>query len=309
MATWHSQNEGPAGSMVSISVIIPVLNRVGHIGRAIASVADQGVDDLEIIVVDGGSTDGTQAAAAPLRHVRLIEAPNSSMYEALNVGIRQAKGPLISHLNSDDRLLPGSLQAMLEAAASNPSAAIIRGLATYVAADGGTVRISPQAYFESQQTLDLRDVTLGWPAINSCFIRAQTYRGIGLYDETLRIAADREWLVRALLARTSIHFINRPVYEYLLHDESMTMRSGSPLEARYAREHLAIAARYLASTTDRSAKRTLRAWHAREVVRLMLRADTPSGLAADIRQAFSLSPLWPILSIRPLLQVIARRLR
>jgi glycosyltransferase involved in cell wall biosynthesis len=295
--------------MVAISVIVPVLNRVGYIGRAIASVVDQGVEDLEIIVVDGGSTDGTQGAAAFLRYVRLIEAPNSSMYEALNIGIRQAKGPLISHLNSDDRLLPGSLQTMLAAAASNPSAAIVRGLATYVAANGTTVRIGPQAYFQSQQTLDLRDVTLGWPAINSCFVRAQTYRGIGLYDETLRIAADRDWLVRALLARTSIHFINQPVYEYQLHDESMTMRSASPLEARYAREHLAIAARYLASTTDHGAKRILRAWHAREVVRLLLRADASSGLAADIRKAFSVSPLWPILSVRPLLQVIARRLR
>jgi hypothetical protein len=205
--------------------------------------------------------------------------------------------------------LPGSLEAMLQAAASNPSAAVIRGLATYVAAGGGRVRISPQAYFASQQTLDLQDVTLGWPAINSCFIRAQTYRTIGLYDETLRIAADREWLLRATLATTSICFINQPVYEYQLHDDSMTMRSKSPLEARYAREHLAIAARYLASTTDRGTRRILLAWHAREAVRLLLRADLSSGLATDIRKAFTVSPLWPIRSIRPLLQVIARRLR
>jgi hypothetical protein len=231
------------------------------------------------------------------------------MYEALNIGIRQAKGALISHLNSDDRLLPGSLHGMLEAAASNPSAAIIRGLATYVAGDRGKVGISPQAYFKSQQTLDLRDVTLGWPAINSCFVRAQTYRAIGLYDETLRIAADREWLLRALFAGTPFHFINRPVYEYLLHEESMTMRSGSPLEAQYAREHLAIATRHLAGTTDPGARRILRAWHAREVVRLLLRADSSGGLRADIRQAFSLSPLWPLLSVRPIWEVIARRLR
>src|SRR5262249_43949013 len=115
-----SRDGEPAGSMVAVSIIIPVLNRADHIGRAIASVTDQGVEDLEIIVVDGGSTDGTQAAAASLRHVVLIDAPNSSMYEALNIGIKRAGGPLISHLNSDDRLLPGSLHAMLEAAMFNP---------------------------------------------------------------------------------------------------------------------------------------------------------------------------------------------
>jgi glycosyltransferase len=295
--------------MVAVSVIIPVLNRADHIGRAIASVTDQGVEDLEIIVVDGGSTDGTQATAASLRHVVLIDAPNSSMYEALNIGIKQASGPLISHLNSDDRLLPGSLHAMLSAAMSNPAAAIVRGLATYTGHSGGMAWASPRAYLASQQKLDIAEVTLGWPAINSCFIRAQTYEKVGLYDETLRIAADREWLLRALLAGTSFHFVNQPIYEYLLHSQSMTMRSASPLEARYAREHLAIAARYLAGTTDGDARRILRAWHAKEMVRLLLRSDANDRLATDIKQAFSLSPLWPILSVRPLLQVIARRLR
>jgi glycosyltransferase involved in cell wall biosynthesis len=293
----------------TISVIIPVLNRADYVGRAVASAADQGAQDLEIIVVDGGSTDGTQQVAASLPHVRLIDAPKSSIYEALNIGIRQAQGSLISHLNSDDRLLPGSLSTMLGAAISHPSAAIIRGVATYLERGSGAARLSQEAYHASQRRLNVRDVTLGWPAINSCFIRAETYRTVGLYDESLRIAADREWLLRAVLAGESFHFLDQPVYEYLLHEQSMTMRSGSPLEPRYAREHLAIAARYLAITTDPEARRTLRAWHAREMVRLLARSPSTIVLGDEIRQAFSLSPLWPILSLPPLLQAIARHLR
>jgi glycosyltransferase involved in cell wall biosynthesis len=293
----------------TISVIIPVLNRADYVGRAIASVTDQGVHDLEIIAVDGGSTDGTQQAVASLSHVRLIEAPNSSMYEALNIGIRQAKGSLISHLNSDDRLLPGSLSTMLGAAIAHPSAAIIRGVATYLERGSGAARLTQEVYHDSQRKLDVRDVTLGWPAINSCFIRAETYGTVGLYDESLRIAADREWLLRAVLAGSSFHFIDQPVYEYLLHEHSMTMRSRSPLEPRYAREHLAIAARYLATTTDQKVRRTLRTWHAMEMVRLLVRAPSTVTLGGEIRRAFSVSPLWPILSLPPLLRAIARHFR
>jgi glycosyltransferase involved in cell wall biosynthesis len=295
--------------VVALSVVIPVLNRANHIGRAIASVTGQRAEDVEIVVVDGGSTDGTQDVVRSLPQVRLIEAPNSSIYEALNIGIRDAKGSIISHLNSDDRLLPDSLDFVLKAADSHAAAAIVRGLATFAADDGRAAQGTPDDYRRHQQSLDIREVTLGWPAINSCFIRARTYQTLGLYDESLRIAADREWLLRALLAGVPFHFVDRPVYEYLLHDQSMTMRSKSPFEARYAREHLAIAARYLGKTTDPKTRRILHAWHAREMVRLLLRAPTTGGLRADIMRAFDLSPLWPLRSLAPLLQVAARRLR
>ena len=294
---------------VALSVIIPVLNRAGHIGRAIASVTSQTVGNLEIIVVDGGSTDGTQEVAASLPQVRLIDAPGTSIYEALNIGIKNASGPIINHLNSDDRLLPDSLSVVLKAADSHPAAAVVRGCAAYATPDRQAAHAAPTDYCHHQQTLDIREVTLGWPAINSCFIRAQTYRTVGLYDESLRIAADREWLLRALLAGVSFHFVDQPVYEYLLHDQSMTMGSKSPAEARYAREHLAIAARYLARPPDAKTARILRTWHAKEMVRLLLRTRTTDGLRADISRAFKLSPLWPVLSVAPLLQVVRRRLR
>jgi len=295
-----------------ISIVMPVLNRAALIGRAIASVLDQNADEVEIIVVDGGSCDRTRDVARGFAGVRLIEAPGSSIWEAVNIGIRHAKGSLINHLNSDDRLLPGALDHIREAAAAAPAAAIIRGQTRYVAADA-TGGFRPMPIFDANvaETLDLRAVMGGPTAINACFVRAETYLRLGGYDESLRIAGDREWLLRAVLADTLVQQVDRPVYEYLVHDSSLTTRRTLPSEQvylQYIHEHLAIGARYLAKTTGRN-RRVLRAWHAQETVRLLSRGWSTPGFAGQIARAFEVSPAWPLWSIGPLAKVAIRRLR
>jgi glycosyltransferase involved in cell wall biosynthesis len=72
---------------IQISIVLPVLNRAGLIARAIKSVVDEGADGLEVIVVDGGSTDDTCSVARSFPSVRVIDAPGSSIWEAVNIGI------------------------------------------------------------------------------------------------------------------------------------------------------------------------------------------------------------------------------
>jgi glycosyltransferase involved in cell wall biosynthesis len=295
-----------------ISIVMPVLNRAALIGRAIASVLDQKAEEVEIIVVDGGSTDRTRDIARAFADVRLIEAPNSSIWEAVNIGVRHANGSLIGHLNSDDRLLPGALDKIREAAAAAPAAAIIRGRARFVAADG-TGGFRPMPVFDANvaESLDLRAVMGGPTAINACFVRAETYHRLGCYDESLRIAADREWLLRAVLADTQVHQVDSPVYEYLMHDSSLTTRRALPDEKvylQYIHEHLAIGESYLTKTTGRN-RRVLRAWHAQETVRLISRGWSTPGFATQIARAFEVSPAWPLWSVGPLANVAIRRLR
>jgi len=297
---------------IEISIVMPVLNRAALIGRSIASVLDQKAEGVEIVVVDGGSTDSTRDIAREFADVRLIEAPKSSIWEAVNIGIRHAKGSLIGHLNSDDRLLPASLDNIREAATAAPAAAIIRGRARYVAANGvGGFRPIPVFDANVAESLDLRAVTGGPTAINACFVRAETYHRLGGYDESLQIAADREWLFRAVLADTVVRQVDQPVYEYLVHDSSLTTRHALPDEkvyVRYIHEHLSIGESYLRKTSGRN-RHVLRAWHAQEAVRLISRGWNTPGFAKQIARAFKVSPAWPLWSVGPLANVAIRRLR
>jgi glycosyltransferase involved in cell wall biosynthesis len=292
-----------------ISVIMPVLNRANHIRRAIDSVDAQGIADVEIIAVDGGSTDGTREILAAVPNVRLIDAPRSSIYEALNIAVGAAQGTWISHLNSDDRLVSGALARVLDLADRQPDSRIIRGWAHYVAEDAtGAQHPLPRINNAVRLALDLHAVLFGIPAINACIIHKDVYGSIGLYDERYRIAADREWLLRALLAKVPISLLDAPVYEYLVHGGSLTMATRHRSEQAYACEHMRMAEDHLSRITDREMRAMLYAFHAQEMVRYLLRAGGNPSRLAEIKRAFRFSPAWPILSLRPLYDAALRKL-
>ncbi|MCA1961107.1 MAG: glycosyltransferase [Desulfomonile sp.] len=101
--------------MPLVSVIIPTYNRAGVIGRAVRSVLAQSHRDLELIVVDDGSTDGTAKALAEFSHeATILRQPNRGVSSARNLGISHAKGELIAFLDSDDEWLPDKVARQVE---------------------------------------------------------------------------------------------------------------------------------------------------------------------------------------------------
>lgn len=109
---------------VMATVVIPVLNRAKFIGNAIERVAEGTFKEFEVIVVDNGSTDGTQDVVREWEkkdsRVRLIEANGDSIASALNVGIKAAKGKYICQLDSDDEYKPQTLEKMVGHLESHP---------------------------------------------------------------------------------------------------------------------------------------------------------------------------------------------
>jgi len=93
-----------------ISVIIPTYNRVAMIGRAVRSALKQIREGGEIIVVDDGSTDGTQRALAEFRDcITYVTVPNGGAGKARNKGLALACNPLVAFLDSDDEWQPHKL--------------------------------------------------------------------------------------------------------------------------------------------------------------------------------------------------------
>ena len=114
---------GQGGVMVSI--VTPVYNRARFIGKAIQSVQNNTFTDWEYIIVDNGSTDGTQEMVLQYAEhdsrIRLIENDRNVIALALNLGVKQARGKYISQLDSDDEYLPHTMQTMVDALESNPT--------------------------------------------------------------------------------------------------------------------------------------------------------------------------------------------
>ena len=104
--------------MASISVIIPVFNSLSTLRRCVESVLSQDVADMEVILVDDGSTDGSSSLCDTLAAghdlIRVIHRPNGGLSAARNTGIESASGQWLSFVDSDDELAPGTLKGNLE---------------------------------------------------------------------------------------------------------------------------------------------------------------------------------------------------
>ena len=104
--------------MVKLSVIVPVFNAAGTLQRCIDSILSQSVSDMEIILVDDGSTDGSPVLCDRLASahdcIRVIHRDNGGLSVARNSGIQAASGSWITFVDSDDELTPGTLGPNLE---------------------------------------------------------------------------------------------------------------------------------------------------------------------------------------------------
>ncbi len=300
--------------MPRITIVTPVLNRVALIDGALDSVASQEVDDVEHLVVDGGSTDGTREKVLARSAARLIDAPGTSIYEALNIGIQAGTGDIVGHLNSDDRLAPGTLARVRAAFAAAPNAEMLRGRAVYRTLQDNQPE-SPVPLLDDlfPERLDLAATLLGSPAINAAFVRKALYERIGLYDESLRIAADREWLVRALLAKAAILQIPDTLYVYGVHPDSLTIDKNSRGQVGYVQEHLTITRTYLRrpELSERH-RRTFKRLHARETLRLALlrrRGAAEGSPWRALADGFTTQAAWPLSALQELTALAGRRLR
>lgn len=119
-----SRTAGGQGG-VKVSIVTPVYNRARFIGKAIQSVQNNDFTDWEYIIVDNGSTDGTQEMVLQYAEhdarIRLVENDHNVIALALNIGVRLARGKYIAQLDSDDEYLPHTLRKMTEALDNHPN--------------------------------------------------------------------------------------------------------------------------------------------------------------------------------------------
>jgi glycosyltransferase involved in cell wall biosynthesis len=280
-----------------VSAVIPVYNGASFIRESIESVLAQTWTDLECIVVDDGSTDGTAAAVSEVRDDRLryVYQDNAGVAVARNRGIDEAKGAFVAFLDADDLWLPTKLERQLALFRERPELGLV--VTGYTIVDEELVpRI---AVLPNRRRLDLRRLAMleasGIGLSFTGMVRADTARRLG-FDRSYSTSADLEFALRV----QQIHPIDavvEPLALYRTHAGQMHL----DLEA-FERDTLRIFERWFAPGTPLASqrRRALGNLYTRLFCYELYRRQYPAARRA-LRQALRcradrlvLLPLWAL---------------
>ncbi len=253
-----------------VSVVIPCYNQARFLGEAIQSVLCQGYTDLEIIVVDDGSKDGTEEVASGYARedprVRLIKQENRGLAAARNRGLAEAGGEYVVFLDSDDRLVSGALEVGVRELEAHPGCAFVSGICRKITADGSIVpgweqfRVRDDPYLEL-----LRSCPVYVPAV---MYRRFVFEAVGNFDTSFKAAEDYDLYYR-VLERFPVYCHDTLVAEIRRHEANMTrdrtlMLKYNMAALRSQRKRVKEDARY--KDAYRAGERLWRDWHGAPVV-------------------------------------------
>jgi len=182
-----------------VSIVTPVLNAVSTLEITLSSVAAQTYSNVEHIVIDGGSTDGTIDVLRRFRSgvpLRWLSEADSGMYAAINKGLSLAQGEVLAYLNSDDLYMPWSVERAVSALLSEESDLAFGDVLVLSQRDGRSIDLRIQFYPRFRRRT-YAHVTLGQPSV---FWRRRVSDTIGGFDERLRYGGDLEYWLRTATA-------------------------------------------------------------------------------------------------------------
>lgn len=219
-----------------VTVVLPVFNAGRFLRPAVESVLAAGVEDLEVVVVDDGSTDGAADSLGGLA-VRLVRRRNAGVAAARNAGVRAAAGRCVTFLDGDDLLTAGGLAPRLEYLERNPGALAVGGLpAALIGERGETLapvfeRMSSSLRFPLALTPARYRAAEFFPVSASLYVyRREAFERAGPYDESLAAAEDADFHFR-LLALGEIAVLPVPTFARRLHGSNLSLaaaRAGRP---------------------------------------------------------------------------------
>lgn len=217
-----------------VSVITPAFNRASLLEETILSVLGQDYPNLEYIVLDDGSEDGTLDVIKKFQNrLRWTSHANMGETRTVNKGFSMAQGDIIGVLSSDDPLLPGAVSKAVERLLQKPDVVVVYPDWQMIDTEGNLIQSVVTREFESAADMIRRHHCLPGPG---AFFRRQVVERLGGRDERIRYRADMEFFFRAgLLGR--FERIPETLATFRTHRDSGTLRHRGRLMAE---EHIRI---------------------------------------------------------------------
>lgn len=215
-----------------VSIIVPSFNQGRFIRRTLQSILSQGYRPIEIIVIDGASTDDTvsilkEFSSAP--ELQWVSERDSGVVEAVNKGFARARGVIGAIQSSDDFYLPGAIRAGVDALQSSPALAFAFGDIAKVDADGRELSRTQLAPYSLEGVLSLAT----WIPQPSTFFRMDLAKQLGGWRSDVPYAADTDLWLRMALLRPALK-IDRLMAERSMH-EGQRDTQGSRIVRDYRR--------------------------------------------------------------------------
>jgi len=227
-----------------ISIVTPSFNHGRFISRTIDSVLGQEGDfELEYLVADGGSTDGTLDVLRGYGdRIRWVSEPDAGQVDAINKGLARATGAILGWLNSDDVLCPGAIARVAAALAERPQAQWLHGRCRIIDERDRVVRpwISLYKHWRARRHTLERLLTENYISQMTAFWRRRAMDAVGPLDPSLKLAFDYDLWLRLARLGPPIYLGGAPLACFRWYEAS---KSGSQFEQQF-REDTAVAARY-----------------------------------------------------------------
>jgi glycosyltransferase involved in cell wall biosynthesis len=274
-----------------ISVVIPSYNRANYIEKTIDSVLEQTVDDIEIILVDDGSTDNTRELVHNKYgdQVIYVYQENQGIPGARNTGIKNARGDYIAFLDSDDYWRPNKIERQLALINEHPEYGLLASRCDKIQCSGNIKKPNRPLSYQGRRGKSgwvLNDLfQANFIRTSSVIIRRDCFDRVGLFDEKLKQAQDYDFWLR-MAAEYQVGFINEVLTVYLDNPKGI---SGDGLVGRLYRLY-AVEKSYLKQKIPEKLYNFRMAQNYFAVGRHYLqRGDREKGLAA-LKKARSLAP-------------------
>ncbi|MFL5242852.1 MAG: glycosyltransferase [Gemmataceae bacterium] len=220
----------------AVSVVIATYNYGRFLAGALNSVLGQSFRNLEVIVVDDGSSDDTRSVIEPFladSRLQYVRVNHLGQPAAKNTAIRLAQAPLIAFLDADDLWLPNKLEQQLALLETRPEVGVVYGRRLLMDELGRDLECqSPECRRGDVLAALLHD---NFICFSSVVVRRRVPDEVGLFDETLPLAIDYDLWLRAAL-RFPFDYVDRPLVKY---------RTGHASLSRRVEERLAVAIRIM----------------------------------------------------------------
>ena len=220
--------------MPKISIVTPSYNQAQFLERTIISVLNQNYPNLEYIIIDGGSTDGSVDIIREYEKYLAywVSEPDEGQSHALNKGFAISTGDILAWLNSDDMYLPGAFFAAADTSRKHPDAALVYGDYIKVDADDRCFALKRQPSFDYHACLHSYIIVIQ-PA---SFFSRQAFFEVGGIEPSFNYAMDYDLIIRLAQYGNCIHF-SKYLAAFRYHSTSKTVaeRSKFPQENRKIR--------------------------------------------------------------------------
>jgi glycosyltransferase involved in cell wall biosynthesis len=214
-----------------VSIVLPTYNRAAMIRPAVESCLAQTYENIEVLVVDDGSTDATPEIVRQIAErdsrVRYLRQENAKLPAALNTGFRAARGDFLTWTSDDNAYEPEAIERMIEHLRAHPEVGLVYCDCQIVNSQGEVVRVTRRAPPEAIDRVN---------CVGACFLyRRSVAEQVGEYDRETFLAEDYDYWLRISKVAPLAYLSGITPYRFRVHETSLTSLRGAEAELQAAR--------------------------------------------------------------------------